>query len=354
MARRLPKLRRHVRGVYFAEWNGRRHWFSADLREAERLFLDPSSEHPGSLRRWSEWASARADARRAAAGSGSIAELAVGFLGEYLEDGRADAYRYQRKHLARFLHTFGAFPCSCMELAALAAFRKDLHALGLAPSTVRKDLTAAKSLLAWGMERGEVPTLNLRAVRMPRVPARRPESLTREEVAGMLERAERKATRHGRALRAYLELNYRALLRPTDTVRLVMAAKGERPEWGGFVQVRDRGEAFARGAFELHVHKSSHRSGRPRLVPLTDQALQWLDSVSVTFRSLDAYSRAARSATGQGPKLLQRSAARHLLEAGEDPARVDLLLGHEPSGAFRFYARADPAALRRSAARLSG
>jgi site-specific recombinase XerD len=350
MPARTPKIRTHKRGYYFVRWGGKDHYLGSDLAAAEQLFFDPESDHPGALHRWMSWQSTKSQARqrRAQGPSLTVAELFEMFLEHYALDGRDDTVVYYRKQLTRFLSVFGAMRTDELDIAALHAFLADLKRLNLAPRTVRHDINAVKTMLRFGANRELAPVLNLDAVRAPRVQAPTPTRLPFAEVCRWM----RAAHDAGKAnLAAHIALNYLCLARPSEVLRLV-SGEGEfqpvRVVRGGAVTIEPR------GIFVLERWKTEHRTSYPRHLVLTDTALSWLEHASPEWSRLDSYSPAVRRVCGPGgPKLLQKAAAWHLQLQGVDQADVDLLLGHEPSGAWRHYVRREWSALRERAARIS-
>lgn len=351
-----PKLTQHASGVWKVRWGGRDHYFTKDRAESERAFHDPQGEHPGSLIRWSRWRAAKLAKREveAARSALTVVELAERFLLSYANEDRLETARWFRNHLRRFLLIFGRLRAEELTIGALQAFKTDLLAMRktdrtplLAPKTIGHDLTAIKTMLRWAADHELAPVLNLRAVKPPASRPPAPERLTREQVLAWLGKAERA----DRALACYMALNYLCLARPSEIVRL---ARHE----GRFDPVRMPDcSVHPRGVFVLERSKTEHRVSFPRHLVMSDEALIWFDSLSMMrdrFNTLNAYSAAVRARSGRSrPKALQKSAAWHLQLAGVDLAEVDLLLGHEPTGVWRSYARREFGVLRQRASLLT-
>lgn len=363
MARTPPKLRQHATGQWMAHWAGKNWYFGVDRGAAERFFFDPGSDHPGSLKRWQEWASRRfAPSRSRAPERVTVAELAARFLAEYALAGRRGPESYYRRSLRRFLNVFGRFFTDELDEVGLEEFLGDLRALRppLAPKTIAHDLNAAKALLRWG-SRATVrlaPRLDLDALKPPRVRRGAPEDLPLAQVKALI----RRAAEHTPQLGVWLSLNYLASLRPSEVARL---AHGQ----GKLRTIPPEGEqpAIADAYLELSEHKTVHRVDHPRLIPLSPEALTY-------FRSLVPLPRASRRSEGFDvareasryvkfcaragvpglPHRLRDSAATHLLATGSGlEASVDLLLGHEPSGELSRYGRPSLRVLRALAGRLT-
>lgn len=391
-----PTLRRRASGLYFARWGGRDHYFTRDKAESNRLFFAADSAHPGAFRCWQAWRDSRVAAAELAGrrprGSAriTVVELVERFLARLHDDGRPDTERYYRLHLRRFVRVFGAFPVETITAPAIDAHVQDLRSIRveradgstrpLGAKTIDHDVKAIKRLWSWGSSpaRGLCEPLNLGDVRGPRVRKGTPEDLPLKAIVAAIAAVE-SSTLEGASklqsdrwavvreqLAVWLRLNYLCLLRPTEVVRL---AHGQ-----GIVKdiPRDgRRPAIARGYVELPEHKMSHKVDHARLIPLSAEALLWLDRLQPLpkFRArsrpsgrtgLDVhheqnrYAAFCRLAGVPGlPHKLRDSAATHLRAVGVDSADVDLLLGHEPRGELARYAREAPRLLRERAARLS-
>ena len=184
------------------------------------------------------------------------------------------------------------------------------------------------------------PTLRVRA---PKLPRRLPKSLSESEVESLLEAADTD-TPLGLRDRAMLETLYATGLRVSELVGLKLA------------QV----------AFDMGIVRVVGKGSKERLVPLGEEAIQWLnryleaarpglagrrrtDAVFVSARG-EALSRQAfwqlvkRYATkagiaraGLSPHTLRHAFATHLLNHGADLRVVQLLLGHSDITTTTIY-----------------
>jgi integrase len=353
MAHAPPTLRQHKTGVWFVRWGGRDHYFSMDRADSERAFHDPRGEHPGAMVNWSAWRGAVLESRQAAGRQRhlTMVEIAERWLEGYAAEGRLATARKFRGHLSRFLHVTGRLRADELSLRVLLAWRSDLLGLmqppprgrGLAPRTINHDIGAVKGMLKWAAENELAPPIALGALR--KVPAPPPafERLTREQVLGMVSKAEKA----DRDLACYVALTYLCVIRPSETVRLVLGQ-------GHFDAVTmPDGSVHPRGVFVLPEHKTARRVSFPRHVILSDEALVWLDSVRPRWSRLDSFSAACRATCGRGPKLLQKAACWHLQLAGVPEEDIDQVQGHAVPGVRRHYRRAELGRLRDAAGRLT-
>lgn len=366
-----------------ARWGGRDFYFGVDFAAAQRLFLDPDSDHEGALARWLEWRAARSVAApRAAPGSLTVVRLAESLFDDYTVQGRLDTARWYRKHLARWLGVHGmqrvvelttASPSrgryAPPVVALLNAYAADLAGSGrYSPRTINHDITAVKRLFNYGADTGRCPAVHWRPVRRLPVPRSAPEALEPGEVAELLARAEKSDARLG----PWLRLSYYALLRPSEAVAVINAvhagvevvplrgggARRRRADargyTGHFLPVHEHGRlVHPRGLYELAVHKTLDHD-HPRVIALTDPALDALSAARPVWSRQDGYAAACRSAGTPGaPHILRDSAASRLRALGAARADVDALLGHAPSRVSASYIREAWPHLRRLAARLA-
>lgn len=376
-----PTLIRAARGYYYTRWGGQTFTFGSAEDDARAKFLAPASQHPGSLARWAAWREMeQLAASTLQAGSRSrrtVIELAEEFFDQYSSAGREETATYFRSHLRRFLHACGAFRASDVDVGMLEAFRVDLSRLGrgsasvpgaaaLSPKTIAHDLKAIKTFWRWAssVHPAECRAIELTAIKVPRQQEPTPHPISPEAVRSMISLG---AAAHAE-LRSWLSLMYLAALRPSEVLRI---AAGD----GRFEPVIYPADHHAAGSAcrvverGLYVIRSKvqHRTGAPRRVVLSDDALMWLEEcqrhsviqsgpdrgqLGPRWRTLDSLSRCVRASCGRPPSVLRDSAATHLLERGVAWGDVDLLLGHVPSGAGRSYMRIAWHVLRDSAARL--
>lgn len=337
MATNVPQLKRHKTGVWFVYWGGRQHYFFKDRAESEAAFHDPRGDHPGALVSWSEWRSAKLEARRVnARRHATMVDVAEQWLGTYSAEGRIDTARKFRGQVSRFLSVAGRLRTNELSGPLLRAWRSDLVALmspprSLAPRTINHDLGAVKMMLAWAAENDLAPALPLTVLRKLPAPPPRFERLTREQVLGMLSKAESR----DRDLACYVALTYLCVCRPSETVRMVLGQGDFDP-----VTMPD-GTVHPRGVFVLPEHKTVRRVSFPRHVILSNEALVWLDSARARWSRLDSFSSACGAICGRGPKLLQKAACWHLQLAGVEEEDIDLIQGHATPGVRRHYRRGE-------------
>ncbi len=231
-----------------------------------------------------------------------------------------------------------------VDALAIRGWVADMHGRGLAPATIGRRLSAARSLFEWLGRHDEVRVNPAAEVPNPKKADRLPDRLDVEDVTAVLEAPEASGVL-GLRDRALLELLYGAGLRVAElvgldvddvqfsdrTVRVLGKGKKER-----IVPFGRKAEAalrayLAAAATALRAKSDdaalflNARGGR-----LTDRSVRRLLDAAVTRTAL---------ARGVHPHALRHSFATHLLEAGMDLRSIQELLGHERLSTTQRYTR---------------
>jgi integrase/recombinase XerD len=215
---------------------------------------------------------------------------------------------------------------------------------GLAPTSLRRRAAALKGFYRFAYGEGLIEVDVASHLDLPRQSRRLPDTLDVDDVERLLEAASTGGVRD----RALLELLYAAGLRVSEAIGL------------------DREDLSLDGAFVRVIGKGD----RERLVPIGDEALDWLTTwidgdraVLLARHHVDpvrggplflgdrgrrlarqqAWAAVARAARGAGlagrvsPHTLRHSFATHLLEGGADLRVVQELLGHASISTTQLY-----------------
>ncbi len=276
----------------------------------------------------------------------SAAELDTFCDALWLEDGLAplslESYRRDLSQLFTWLEQQGLQPhqAGTHQIQAFLAHRS-LDEKVVARSLARQ-LTAIKRYHRWLLRegrRGEDPTLT---VEPPRLPKPLPKSLSEAEVEALLT-APDVATPLGLRDRAMLETLYAAGLRVSELVDLPLA-----------------GVSLADGIVRIYG-----KGGKERLVPLGEDAQDWIQRYALEARPLLLKGRGSaalfvterggpmtrqmfwylikRHAAGAGlmkalsPHTLRHAFATHLINHGADLRTVQELLGHADISTTQIY-----------------
>ncbi len=252
------------------------------------------------------------------------------------------AYRGDLSELCAWLRERGVAGPGEIGPRARRGWLARLDQRGLAPASVRRKLSAARSFFRHLLRQGEIETQPASKLRQRRTGRRLPGTLSREEVQALLE-APDGATPPGRCDRALLELAYSAGARAAEIVGL---DRSDLDLGRGLARVRGKGRKERLVALGKHSVRTLKEyladPGRPRPQARDTQAL-FLNARGgrLTTRSLGrcverAVLRAgiARHTT---PHTLRHSFATHLLDAGCDLRSVQELLGHAHLSTTQIY-----------------
>lgn len=308
---RVPKLRRHKSGHYFVHWGGQDHYLGKNKADADQLYLDQLAE----WREW--WAGKLQDRGKPKRPRYTIAEVASKFLeAKRSELGQQGEYNY-RKQIKRFVKVYGDMPITWIEPKHLHKVKSDLLGQRLAPKTINHVLGGVRTMMRWAGLMDYCDQLDWSAVRnIPLGPIEVDHADRADVLAGI-----RRAPEY---VRPYMAVQYLALLRPSEVLRVV---NGE----GRFVE---------HGIFRLDKGKMDRRVSMKRHAVLSDEALGWLAMAEPRrYTALAAYSSAVRGyrhSRGDhrqgpfppGPKILQKSAAQHLIMTDAREEDIEMLLGH--------------------------
>lgn len=291
------------------------------VAEAERIYAAAiAGQLPASRRR----------AKPAALVGRPLGEVAAQWLSEVdgtlLDSETAKTYGgYFSKHLGEFFGTVEML--SNYERARQYVAHRLRSVQGV---TVRKELSAARGLLAWlyGEDAPPLPSVPKRAHGTPhRQGKRQSTELSPAEVRALLRAVD------DRQLRAFFTLLYETTLRPA-TLRALSCP-----------------EHYRIGSAELHIPDGADKARAGRTVPLSQAAQKALQSVALAgpiFGPLPyrrAFQRAARAALGAKaatahPYDLRRAGITHRLERTGNLPGVQYLAGHSNPATTGLYVRA--------------
>ena len=234
-------------------------------------------------------------------------------------------------------------PAACkIDAARLPALLAERIRNGARVSTIRRQFSALRRFCAWLRLQGMLAEDPLSALAPPRMPRRLPSVLAESEVEALLA-APDVDTPLGLRDRTILEVLYAAGVRVSELTAMDLHAVNLRQ---GLVRVTGKG-------------------GRDRLVPLGEQAMDWVtrwcagprrdwlgtpvsDALFISNRGRRLtrqaiWHRLRRHATAAGidapvsPHKLRHSFATHLMNHGADLRVVQLLLGHADLATTQLY-----------------
>jgi len=273
-------------------------------------------------------------------------------------DGLADhtlaAYRNDLIGFVRsglFFDTTGDGEACKIDVGRLPSLLAERIRNGVSVSTIRRQFSALRRFCAWLRLQGLLSEDPLAALEPPRMPQRLPGVLAESEVDALLS-APDVDTPLGLRDRAILEVLYAAGVRVSELTAMDLPSVNLRQ---GLIRVTGKG-------------------GRDRLVPLGDQAVEWVtrwcegsrrawlgspvsDALFISKRGCRltrqaVWYRLRRHAATAGiqapvsPHKLRHSFATHLMNHGADLRVVQLLLGHADLATTQLYTHVASARLK--------
>jgi len=260
------------------------------------------------------------------------------------------AYRRDLERLARFLPTCGRSLETAVPADLLTHLGR-LHAAGLGPRSIARQIAAIRGLYRFARIAGRVAGDPSALLESPRLPRRLPRALSRGDAQALVESAAG-STPRGLRDRALLELLYGSGLRASELVTLRL---GDVDLHGQFLVCRGKGArerlvpvgGGARRALRLYLE-----TGRPAMVRGKDPGTVFLNHRGrpLSRQGLWTIVRALARRVGLRrafPHALRHSFASHLLEGGADLRSVQALLGHADIGTTEIYTHLPNDAVRR-------
>jgi integrase/recombinase XerD len=249
-----------------------------------------------------------------------------------------DAYRRDLADLAAFL---GRSPAGA-SADDVQGWLADLRSRGLAPSSIARKASAARTFYRHLVLLGQRPDNPAADVPLPRRRTKLPRSLTPAEVERLIAAAN-VATPRGLRDRALVELLYGAGLRVSEAVGLERGAIDLENRVVRAVGKGDKERLVPLGREAVEAVRRYVGRGRPYLDKRHRPEL-FLNAQGGALTRAGAFLVLRRLAAKAGldpervhPHLLRHSFATHLLEGGADLRSVQEMLGHADLGTTEIY-----------------
>jgi integrase/recombinase XerD len=257
-----------------------------------------------------------------------------------------DAYRHDVVRMAAFVRTRGRSSVGEVTTADLRALLMELKDLGLAPSSIARNLSSLRTYFRFLLGEGEVTADPSDRISMPKQWRRLPEALSVAEMERLLEAPD---LLHPLAWRdrAMLEFAYATGVRVSEltSVRIRDLHFDEQ-----FVSVFGKGSkerlvpigARAVGTMSIYL-----RETRPRLEAGKGEGRVFLNSRGRpltrmgVWKILQQHVQAAAIEKHVTPHTLRHTFATHLLEGGADLMAVQEMLGHADISTTQIYTHVD-------------
>jgi len=246
-----------------------------------------------------------------------------------------------RRDLADFARFRGASPATASG-ADVQDWLTDLRARGLAPSSIARKASAARTFYRHLVLLGSRADNPAAEVPLPRKRTKLPRSLTPGEVERLIEAANGVQPRNLRD-RALVELLYGAGLRVSEAVGLERGSVDLEERIVRCVGKGDRERLVPLGREAVEAVRRYLSRGRPYLDRRHRPEL-FLNAQGGALTRAGAFFVLRRVALKAGldpgrvhPHLLRHSFATHLLEGGADLRSVQEMLGHADLGTTEIY-----------------
>jgi integrase/recombinase XerD len=259
-----------------------------------------------------------------------------------------DAYRHDIVRMAAFARQAGRASPSEVATADLRALLMELKDLGLAPSSIARNLSSFRTYFRFLLGEGEVTADPSDRISMPKQWRRLPEALSVAEMEHLLDAP---AIEKPMALRdrALLEFAYATGVRVSELIgvrtRDLHLDPGE-----GFVSVFGKGakeRLVPIGQSAVRAVERYLRETRPRLERGKGEGRVFLNARGGpltrmgVWKILREHVQAAGIEKHVTPHTLRHTFATHLLEGGADLMAVQEMLGHADISTTQIYTHVD-------------
>jgi integrase/recombinase XerD len=262
-----------------------------------------------------------------------------------------EAYTRDLDKLVDFLHVRGVSGVASVTPTDLREFVYHLKDVGLAPTSIRRTISAVRTYFAFLLGEGLVTADPSDRVELPKTWRRLPGVLSTHEIGKLLDAPDMNERMYWRD-KALLEFAYAAGVRVSELtalrVRNLALADGFASVIGKGAKERlvPVGRA-ARQALDVYL-----REVRPRLARGSADGVVFLNANGKPLSRMGVWKILRKHVTAAGiekrvtPHTLRHSFATHLLEGGADLAAVQEMLGHADISTTQIYTHIDREYLR--------
>ena len=262
-----------------------------------------------------------------------------------------DAYARDTERLKAFLEARGIRDPGDAAPADLREFSYHLRDRGLAPSSIRRALSATRTFFRFLLSEGLIRTDPSEQIEPPRTWRRLPDVLGREEVDRLMEAPDPSDRLYWRD-RAMLELTYAAGVRVSELTALNIRDVDLED---GFATVYGKGSKerlVPIGGAASRAIRTYLRELRPRLARESAEGALFLNARGRRISRMGVWKILRKHVERAGitrrvtPHTLRHTFATHLLEGGADLASVQETLGHADISTTLVYTHVDREYLR--------
>ena len=255
-----------------------------------------------------------------------------------------DAYQ---RDLQRFIEAMGEMASTdSLEYQSIVSYLNQLVELGFAPSSLKRNVAAIKSFCAFMVNDGLAANNVAGILKMPKVPAHLPQTLSIEQISKLLDQAF-ELTPLGIRNKAALELLYGCGFRVSELVNLDLA---ECNLDGGLIRVFGKGSkermvpigGTALSALTIYLREARGLLHTKRTTAPPEGSAVLLNARGQRLSRNGLYNIVVEYGERVGldslhPHSLRHSYATHLLEGGGDLRSIQQLLGHASISTTQVY-----------------
>jgi len=253
---------------------------------------------------------------------------------------------YQRD-LQRFITAMDeTAPTDSLEYQGIVSYLNQLVELGYAPSSIKRTVSAIKSFCAFMVNDGLASNNAAGILKMPKVPAHLPQTLSIEQIFELLDQPF-ELTPLGLRNRAVLELLYGCGFRVSELTNLNLA---ECNLHGGLMRVFGKGSkermvpigGTALAALSTYLSEARGLLHTKRTMAPPEGSAVFLNARGQRISRNGVYNIVVEYGARVGldnlhPHSLRHSYATHLLEGGGDLRSIQQLLGHASISTTQVY-----------------
>jgi len=261
------------------------------------------------------------------------------------------AYQHDLENCIEFLARQCITDPSHVTPTVLRTWIFSLHEVGLAPSSIRRAQSAVRTFFRFLLAEGWLSIDPTERLESPRIGARLPEFLTKEETQRLLDAPNPQKSLYWRD-RSILELLYASGVRVSELVGLLISGLDLDDS---FITVFGKGgkeRIVPVGVPALLTLKRYLRELRPKLDQTEGRGHVYLNARGrpltreSVWKLVRDSGRRADINKSVSPHTLRHTFATHLLEGGADLAAVQELLGHVDISSTQIYTHVDREYLR--------
>ncbi len=220
---------------------------------------------------------------------------------------------------------------------------------GLKPASLFRKVESLKSYFGFEMLESNLPESPAETLRTPRIPARLPKFLTKEEASKLLA-APNTADYEDVRDRAMLELLYASGLRVSELVSMKTEAVNLQDGWARVLGKGNKERMVpvhprALTAVRIYIAEREKRFKNPSAELFLGRTGKKLSRIQF-WRRLQELGKRAGIKQHLHPHLLRHTFATHLLQGGADLRSVQEMLGHADLATTQIYTHLDASALK--------